>query len=422
MNILLISSGDYFSTYGGGQVYVRRLTHELCRKKGVNLTVLSFSSKTHIGEINECNDNNVPIYQLNLKEKESFIEKIINRLAPNLIHAHGNKSQIAIICHRLGIPCIVTAHHGGLLCPAGSLLNNKEKICSCQVSHYNCLPCVLQNIRTGSYLYPCMKLLPEKYYLSIGKFLKRLPFIPLLSPIGESALAIAETKEKWNSILNHATLLISPSQAMATAMIRNGLSEEKIKVIPHGVPDDVIVPQKTSPDGSFHFFYIGRMSRIKGVHILLTAFQRLQQPKVFLHLIGDAGNKQERLYLEKLKKRYTKSKQIIWHGKVKADSIPTMIRNWHVMVMPTICLEAYGLTISEALIQGKPVLATRCGGAEMQIIEGHNGWLVPPNSVEALHTTMTQILKKPNLPMDVAVTNQTQHVQQLIDIYEKITH
>lgn len=58
----------------------------------------------------------------------------------------------------------------------------------------------------------------------------------------------------------------------------------------------------------------------------------------------------------------------------------------------------------------------------MQIIEGHNGWLVPPNSVEALHTTMMQILKKPNLPMDVAVINQTQHVQRLIDIYEKITH
>lgn len=58
----------------------------------------------------------------------------------------------------------------------------------------------------------------------------------------------------------------------------------------------------------------------------------------------------------------------------------------------------------------------------MQIIEGHNGWLAPPNSVEALHTTMTQILKKPNLPMNIAVTNQTQHVQQPIDIYEKITH
>ena len=55
-----------------------------------------------------------------------------------------------------------------------------------------------------------------------------------------------------------------------------------------------------------------------------------------------------------------------------------------VMIHPTICLEIFGLNIAETLALGIPVIATRCGGAEMQIEDGGNGLLVEPNNAKAL--------------------------------------
>lgn len=66
------------------------------------------------------------------------------------------------------------------------------------------------------------------------------------------------------------------------------------------------------------------------------------------------------------------------------EKVFDMIRLYHISSSSSSYLEAFGLNIAESLAMGKPVLATRCGGAEMQIEDGVNGWLVEPNNMEAL--------------------------------------
>ena len=43
---------------------------------------------------------------------------------------------------------------------------------------------------------------------------------------------------------------------------------------------------------------------------------------------------------------------------------------------------------------GKPVLATMNGGAEMQIEDGVNGWLVPQNDIDAMQNKMQGIIEQ----------------------------
>lgn len=43
MKILQIASGDFFSTYGGGQIYVKNIVDEWIRRQQ-NVTVISFVS------------------------------------------------------------------------------------------------------------------------------------------------------------------------------------------------------------------------------------------------------------------------------------------------------------------------------------------------------------------------------------------
>ncbi|WP_342976983.1 glycosyltransferase family 4 protein [Bacteroides finegoldii] len=173
------------------------------------------------------------------------------------------------------------------------------------------------------------------------------------------------------------------------------------------------------------FFYVGRICYVKGIHVLLQAFNSLQQDNVELHLIGGAGNKGERRYMAQLQRKYKKDSRIIWHGKVEPEQVFDEIKNLHVLVLPSICLEIFGLNISESLAMGKPVLATRCGGAEMQIEDGVNGWLVEPNDAKALKAKMEDIINDvsiiPSMEMSgrKSVISIEEHCKILVNLYKE---
>mgnify|MGYP002333221963 FL=1 len=151
----------------------------------------------------------------------------------------------------------------------------------------------------------------------------------------------------------------------------------------------------------------------------------MQQDNVELHLIGGAGNKGERRYMAQLQRKYKKDSRIIWHGKVEPEQVFDEIKNLHVLVLPSICLEIFGLNISEALAMGKPVLATRCGGAEMQIENGVNGWLVEPNDAKALKAKMEDIINDvsiiPSMEMSgrKSVISIEEHCKILVNLYKE---
>ena len=62
------------------------------------------------------------------------------------------------------------------------------------------------------------------------------------------------------------------------------------------------------------------------------------------------------------------------------------------MIHPAVYHEVYGIAIAEALSMGRPVLATKCKGSEMQIEDGKNGWLVECNDKNALQNAIAHII------------------------------
>lgn len=423
MNILQIASGDFFSTYGGGQVYVKNIVDEMIRQQ-YPLQVISFVSKE--GAVEKKQYKSIDLYEVG-KESIKDLQQLIRQINPDIIHAHSHKAEIVNVGKALDIPVIVTAHHGGIVCPAGTLLNSNDRICTQPVSHQHCLACCLRNIRSGKYWHPLMQLLPQKSYQQLGKGLSKLPFLPFITPIGQTALSIERKRMEWKTIAEGCTRMIAPCYTISEAMQCNGLDKDKITILPHGIPLPASVPSfPPIINGKIKFFYVGRICYVKGLHVLLQAFSLVNNPHIELHLIGGTGNKTERRYEHQLKNQYSSDPRIIWHGKVTPEQVFNIIRDFHVLVHPTICLEIFGLNIAEALAMGKPVLATRCGGAEMQIKEGVNGWLVDPNNVEELTRRIKEIIIHfdhyiPENSTDKVISIQ-EHCKSLIKLYEEVTH
>lgn len=423
MNIVEIASGNFFSTYGGGQVYVKNIVDEMIRQR-YPVQVISFVNKDCAVETGDY--KGMTLYEVGSNGIDQ-LKLLITHIRPDVIHAHSHKAQVVEIGKKLHIPVIVTAHHGGIVCPAGALLDCKDEICQIAVSHEHCLACCLRNIRSGKYWYPFMRLLPQNIYRSLGRGLSKLPFTPFVTPIGQAALSIERKQAEWHAIASDCTRMIAPCQAISGAMQRNGLSKEKVSILPHGIPLPKEVPDFPSVINSkIKFFYVGRICYVKGLHILLKAFSRLDNKNAELHLIGGAGNKEERRYEQTLRNRYALDRRIVWRGKVSPQNIFEEMKFFHVAIHPTICLEIFGLNIAESLAMGKPVLATRCGGAEMQIEDGVNGWLVEPNNVDALAEKMQEISNNftnynTHLSTERVISIE-EHCKALIKLYETVAH
>ena len=426
MKLTIVASGDFFSDYGGGQVYVRNLVDELVRRRlacenagttddcnTIEVSVISFVKGTNPPARDYKGIN---IYQVN--DQESF-RNALQLIRPDIVHANGEKLTTARLCKKLGIPCVVTAHHGGIVCPAGALLNTDDEICRIPADYSHCLKCYLRNTPTGLFWYPLLKQYSQERYSKIGQRLERLPNIPFLSPIGRTGLIVSRKLAEWKELSETATHFIAPSDAMAEALRRNGCPEGKITVIPHGIP--IVQSTASSPFSVLrspivNFYYVGRINYVKGIHILLKAFSSIENPNIGLHLIGGAGTKAEQRYMNRLKRKYHKDGRIIWYGKVPYDQIQNLTKNFNCLVHPAIYLEVFGLNISEAIAQHKYVIATRCGGPEMQIHNENEGMLVKPNNTEEFKKAIYQFLNNPVLS-DASIISVQQHVSNLIVLY-----
>lgn len=421
MKVLHIASGDFFSTYGGGQVYVKNIVDTMI-DMGIDLSVVSTTDTA--GPITK-NYRGSTLVEIPGGISDEQLLNVVEGLKPNVIHAHSLKDRVCRVGRKLGIPVVVTAHHGGILCPAGTRLDCADNICSRKISHQDCLPCVMRNIPGAKWLWhPMMKHLPEKNYDALGRWLSNKPFIPFITPVGSSSQYIKKKQKQWHDITEGCTRMIAPCKEIADAMIANGLAAHKVSVIPHGIPMPAQRPAFPAIiDGKIKFYYVGRICYVKGIHILLEAFHSVDAPGIELHLIGGAGNKHEVRYMNGLQKRYFPDKRIIWHGKIAPEAIYDATRNYHVSSSSAF-LEAFGLNIAEALALGKPVLATRSGGSEQQIKDGVNGWLVPSNDTDALATKIRHIIAHADELPDISANCQAipirTHCEELLKTYHSV--
>lgn len=436
MKILIVGLDKLGSEYGGGQVYVKNLVAGLlANQHDVSYMSIAFVNNA-LPQWAWFNRNSIKELQLlipaawcvgrNPTEKSYITEEIASaykELSPDIVHAHGWKEYSCIAARQSWIPCVITAHHGGIVCPAGALLNQNDKICSVTADQHACLPCCVRNIPGDKLWLPFLRLIPLAVQLRLGRWLRARHFRYFITPLGTLVLSISDKLASIESLGKYASRLIAPSPAIRDALVRNGVPEQKVVVVPHGIPP---LARRPLTDGlgkqPLKFLYLGRINHVKGLHVMLNACSRLPGNGYELHIVGEAVTRPEKRYCRKLKMKFP-NVNAFWHGGKSHDEIPKFITACDLIIHPTICLEVFGLTIAESLALGRPVIASRCGSAEIQVRDGENGILVPPNDPEALSDALTRLIENPNLVRKMAdqigaVHTLDAHIYDLEKIYE----
>lgn len=129
--------------------------------------------------------------------------------------------------------------------------------------------------------------------------------------------------------------------------------------------------------------YVGRISKEKNIHLLLEAFQKIEdQENIALLMVGDGPESQ------------TKELKQLKNCKVTGfvHNVQDYLKAMDVFVMPSLT-ETTSLATLEAMSTGIPVIATRVGFIKNYLIKNHNGLFFPRNSSTMLSVKISKLLK-----------------------------
>lgn len=391
--------------------------------------ILSDKIETACIHRNECFGREY--YVLELPRKKADEEYIVSSLVEflhnekiDLVHSNMIEGYDIQACKRLNIPICLTVHIGGFICPrsgGNGFLRYDDTICNQPISK-PCVRCLSKNLpfRGVSYL------LLRSFPLWAARFLKsklRNRQILYLTEFLEQKTAL-ETYRKRLKLFQYATLIVANQKLLHLLELNN--LHHKAKLIPHGVRERRrLAFPPLNANTPVKFYYIGRVQYSKGLHILLKALQGIDPSLYELHIIGDAESpRKEQRYYEYIQ-RLSEGLNVTFHGRLTNETLETYVADYHVMIHPCMCLEVYGIAIAEALSMGRPVLATRCGGAEMQVRDRFNGWLVAPNQITDIRNKIIHIIENRQEIYDYACCaalphNIEDYARQLVSTYEEI--
>lgn len=229
------------------------------------------------------------------------------------------------------------------------------------------------------------------------------------------------------TILSHLNVkIVAVSRAVKDYSVsREHISAKKIIVIHNGVDGKVFSPQ---PAEVHAVPVIGMTSRLhpnKGHHFLLQALGLLKN-QTFEVLIAGEGS--ELLRLEKQAEMLDIHQKITFLGLVK--DIPSVLKKMDIVALPTV-QEGFSLSVVEAMLMEKPVVAFNTGPMNEVIDDGQTGLLVTLGDIPQLAESLECLLKDPELRQRLGQAARRQALQKFsldymvkayVKLYQEVIH
>lgn len=198
-----------------------------------------------------------------------------------------------------------------------------------------------------------------------------------------------------------ATHVIPEGQGVLNDLKSGGITKKPLKVLGYGNvkgvdmerfnPERLTDVQKPN-DGIFRFVFVGRIVGDKGINELVEAFTLLHEKytKTKLTLVGKYETELDPVS-DLTRQRIDANPAINACGPKYGDDLlkELVISDCH--VMPSY-REGFPNTPMEAGALGLPNIVTDINGSREIVVDGENGLIVPPQTVEPLYNAMERML------------------------------
>jgi 2-deoxystreptamine N-acetyl-D-glucosaminyltransferase/2-deoxystreptamine glucosyltransferase len=194
--------------------------------------------------------------------------------------------------------------------------------------------------------------------------------------------------------LRRADMVIALTRPAADRMLRDGVPESRIRVIPPGYDPDLFAVAAPDPFPDLprpRVAYIGRIARQKDVGTLVAAFGRITE-KACLLIVGDGPERQA--VERQVQLAGPLAGRVHFAGFLEHRTIPAVLQHVDLLVLATRYEELPSVLV-EGMAAGLPVVASRVGGIPALVDHDENGLLVPPGDPAALAAAITEVLTGP---------------------------
>lgn len=142
--------------------------------------------------------------------------------------------------------------------------------------------------------------------------------------------------------------------------------------------------------------FLGRLAMEKRLDVLIEAFAKLKSKYSNCSLIIAGEGPDDAT--QKLKRLAQPIPNIHFIGFVHGEAKANLLASCDVYCSPS-PYETFGRSVVEAMASGIPVVTVNSGGVSDYIVDGANGYLVPPDSVEAMTQAIEKVLAHPHPEM-----------------------
>ena len=188
---------------------------------------------------------------------------------------------------------------------------------------------------------------------------------------------VIEPEEKRSKLLAlYSTITRKLLMWRATAIVVHSrhdlelVNTNKATIIPHPIYPSILRPSETKPNDRFYILFFGLIRDYKGVQDLIDAFQMLDIPNKYLHIMGEVWDP---ITVPKQSNIRTQFQY------VDASAIHMAFDRAHVIVLPYTRASQSGVA-HVAMDYGIPIVATPVGGL-IDALSGYAGWWpIEPNT------------------------------------------
>jgi glycosyltransferase involved in cell wall biosynthesis len=183
----------------------------------------------------------------------------------------------------------------------------------------------------------------------------------------------------YRMIFKRVNYYIAITREMKDDLIKLGIGQSKILYLPNAVDTGLFHPDNNKKEDNL-ILYLGRITPVKGLHILLDSLHYLKRP-VRLVIIGPVNDLEYyKIIMRLIEKENRRGKnQVEYLGVLPLKEVIKFYQKATVFTLPSYW-EAFPVTILEALSCETPVITTPVGGNPEVIRNFENGIIVPVNS------------------------------------------